>query len=236
MKIKIYNEATIVSLDKIIYHARYKIWYRGSKRPDGKTIFSLVKEFLDCSEIAESIFWERLRTIEIEEKIVNKSTKKGNPFFLPKSSTYVSVNSSETSYSQFPSSTPSCFQDLEHDLSIISEEIEALDKIINQSLQCITRDPPQECVSIEHKTGEISSAEYIDSEVGTNDGLFVTVANKGTKTDSECHQLIGTLRETISLLKDELRNKQVTINNLIDVIKNLTVKIYKKQRKRHKRM
>ena len=49
------------------------------------------------------------------------------------------------------------------------------------------------------------------------------VANKGTETDSDCHQLIGTLRETIALLKDELRNKQVTIDNLIDVIKNFTV-------------
>ena len=49
------------------------------------------------------------------------------------------------------------------------------------------------------------------------------VANKDTETDSDCHQLIGTLRETISLLKDELRNKHVTIDNLIDVIKNFTV-------------
>ena len=30
------------------------------------------------------------------------------------------------------------------------------------------------------------------------------------------------LRETISLLKDELRNKQATIDNIIDVIKNFT--------------
>ena len=59
--------------------------------------------------------------------------------------------------------------------------------------------------------------------LGTNDDLFLMVANKGTETDSDCHQLIATLRETISLLKDELRNKQVTIDNLIDVIKNFTV-------------
>ena len=54
------------------------------------------------------------------------------------------------------------------------------------------------------------------------------VANKGTESDSDYHQLIGTLRETISLLEDELRNKQVTIDNLIDVIKNFTIieKIY----------
>ena len=58
------------------------------------------------------------------------------------------------------------------------------------------------------------------------------MANKGTETDSDCYQPIGTLREThISLLKDELRNNQVTIDNLIDVIKNFTnieKKIYKK--------
>ena len=68
----------------------------------------------------------------------------------------------------------------------------------------------------------------MDSEIGTNDDLFVMVANKGTESDSDCHQLIGTLRETISLLEDELRNKQVTIDNLIDVIKSFTIieKIY----------
>ena len=61
------------------------------------------------------------------------------------------------------------------------------------------------------------------SEVGTNGDLFVMVANKGTETDRDCHQLIGTLREITSLLKDELRNKQVTIDNLTDAIKNFTV-------------
>ena len=57
----------------------------------------------------------------------------------------------------------------------------------------------------------------------TNDDLFVTAANNGTGINSECHQLIGKLRETISLLKDELRHKQVTIKNLIDVIENFKV-------------
>ena len=57
------------------------------------------------------------------------------------------------------SSTPSCPQNIGHDLSIISEEIEALDEIINQSLQCITQDNPKECVSIETQTCDVSSAE-----------------------------------------------------------------------------
>ena len=64
--------------------------------------------------------------------------------------------------------------------------------MINQSLQCITRDLPKEGISTE--TGDVSSAEYIDFGFGANDELFITVANKGTETDSECHQLIGTLR------------------------------------------
>ena len=142
---------------------------------------------------------------------------------MSESNSYASVNSSGISYNQFPSSTYSCPQNLLHDLSIISEEIEALDKIINQSLQCITRDSTKECVSIETQTGGVSSTEYVDSGVGTSDAIFVMVANKGTEIDSDCHQLIGTFRESISLLNDELRTKQVTIDNLIGVITNFTV-------------
>ena len=220
---EINNEFTISSLDKMIYSAIYEIRYRLSKRPDEKIIFSFFKEFLYGSEIAESAFWERLRTLEIKGGIVNKPSKKGNSFFLSKSNSYASVNSSDISYNQFPCSTPSCPQNLGHDLSIISEEVEALDKIINQSLQYITRDSTKECVSTETQTGGVSSTEYVDSGVGTNDDLFLMVANKGTETDSDCHQFIATLRETIFLLKDELRNKQVTIDSLMDVIKNFTV-------------
>ena len=131
------NEVIIVFLNRMIYHAIYEIRYRLLKRPDEKIIFSFVKEFLDGNEIAKSIFWKRLKPLESEEKIVNKPSK-GNFFFLPKSSSYTSVNFSDISYSQDPNSTTSYPQDLGHDLSIISKEIEALDKIINQSLQCIT--------------------------------------------------------------------------------------------------
>ena len=44
------NEVTIVSLDKMIYHAIYEIWYRHLKRPNEKRF---VKEFLDRNEIAK---------------------------------------------------------------------------------------------------------------------------------------------------------------------------------------
>ena len=82
---KINNEVTIASLDKMIYHAIYEIRYRLSKRPDEKITFSFLKEFLDGSEIAESTFWERLRTLEIKREIVHEPSKKGNSFFLSKS-------------------------------------------------------------------------------------------------------------------------------------------------------
>ena len=118
---EINNEVTIVSLDKMIYHAIYEIRYRLSKRPDEKNFFSFVKEFLDGNKFAESGFWERLGTFEIEEEIVNKPSNNGNSIFLPKSTSYTSVNSSDISYNQFPSCTPSCSQNLGHDLSIISE-------------------------------------------------------------------------------------------------------------------
>ena len=134
-------------------------------------------------------FLGRLRTLEIEGEIVNKPSKKGNSFFLPKSNSYASVNSRDISYNQLPSSTSSCPQDLGHDAFVISEEIEALNEIINQSLQCITRDPPKEWVSIETQTGDVSFAAYVDSEYGSNNDLFVTVANIGTVTDSSCHEL-----------------------------------------------
>ena len=48
----------------MIYQAIYEVRYRLLKRPDEKIIFSFVKEFLDGNEIAESTFWERLRTPE----------------------------------------------------------------------------------------------------------------------------------------------------------------------------
>ena len=104
----------------MIYHAIYETRYRLSKRPDEKIIFSFMKEFLDGSEIAESTFWERLITLEIKGEIVNKPSKKGNFFFLLGSNSYASVDSSDISYNQFPSSAPSYPQNLGHDLSIIS--------------------------------------------------------------------------------------------------------------------
>ena len=194
MDSEINNKVVIVYLDKMIYHAIYEIRCKLSKRANEKRIFSFVKEFLDSNEIAESTFRERLRTLGIEVEIVDKPLKKGNSSFLSKSNSYASVNSSDISYNPFPSSTPLCPQDLRHDSSIISEEIETLDKIIKTSsvFQTFLRN----VLALQHKW-VISSAEHVDSGVGTNNDLFA--ANKSTETDSDCHQHIGTLREAILL-------------------------------------
>ena len=101
------NEVTIASLEKMIYDAINEIRYRLSKRHDEKIFFRFLKEFLDDSKIAESTFWERLRSLEIKGEIVNKPSKKRNSFFLSKSNSNVSVNSSDISYNKFSSSTPS---------------------------------------------------------------------------------------------------------------------------------
>ena len=89
-----------------------------SKCHDDKRIFSFVKELLDGNEIAESTFWERLRTLEIEGKLLINHRRRG---IFPKSILHASVNSSDISYIHFTSRTPSCPQDLGYDLSIISE-------------------------------------------------------------------------------------------------------------------
>ena len=58
------------------------------------------------------------------------------------------------------------------------------------------------------------------------------MASKSAKIDSDCHKLRGTLHKTISLLKNELRNKQVTIDNLVVVTKNFTFNENKYTRKK----
>ena len=54
------------------------------------------------------------------------------------------------------------------------------------------------------------------------------VGHKSTEIESECYQIIGSLRKTIDVLKFALRDKQAAINSLIDIIKGFTVNETKK--------
>ena len=91
---------------------------------------NFIKGFVDGNEIDETIFWERLEILEKEGKVINKPSMKGNSFFLPKGNLNSSCNINDRSVRQFPISTPPCSQDFCNELSLISEEIDSLDKIL----------------------------------------------------------------------------------------------------------
>lgn len=55
------------------------------------------------------------------------------------------------------------------------------------------------------------------------------VAHKTTENEFECYQLVGSLRETIDLLMVELKDKQATTNNLLDIIKVFTINTNKRK-------
>ena len=101
------------------------------------------------------------------------------------------------------------------------------DRIINLSIQSLREDNPNEYVNIENQTCNELSSYYINSAVGSNDGLSVMVTLESTETEAAFYQLVGLLRETSDLLKAEIKDKQA-INNSIDT-KNVTkneIKIY----------
>ena len=154
---------------------------------------------------------------------MNKLSKKGYSFFLPKGNLNSKFNINDRSSRKFPSSTPPCSQDFCHELSLISEEIDSMDKIINQSIESFRQDNPNEYVSIEAQTCNQLSADYINIAVGPNDVFSVMVVRKSAGTEFECYQLVDSLRETIDLLKVELKDKGATISNLYNIFKNLTV-------------
>lgn len=55
------------------------------------------------------------------------------------------------------------------------------------------------------------------------------VAHKTTENEFECYQLVGSLREAIDLLMVELKDKQATINNLLDIINIFTINTNKRK-------
>ena len=115
-----------------------------------------MEDLLYGNEVAESAFWERLRTPEIEGETVNKPSKKENFFFL--------------------------------------------------SLQCITRDPPKECVCI-----VIKNFKVIENKCTRNKE---EQTNAGSKENND---VVGKLLEIEHLWKDNLHlhrsGKDLLMNN-----------------------
>ena len=77
---------------------------------------------------------------------------------------------------QLPSNALSSPQDFCHELSLISEEIDFLGKIMIQGILNLRHENPNEYVSIEIQTCNKLSKDYIDIAVRSNDVLSVTVA------------------------------------------------------------
>ena len=84
MEIKIYAEVTIVYIDKMNYCAISEIRYSLSKQPDRKIMFSFTKKFLDGNKIKKEFFWERLRNLEKEEKLLRSLGRRGIHYFCQK--------------------------------------------------------------------------------------------------------------------------------------------------------
>ena len=95
----------------------------------------------------------------------------GKSLFLPKDNLNCSCNINNRSIRQFPSSTPPCPQDFWYELSLIREEIDSLDKVINQSIQSLRKDNPNDYVSIKTQTCNDLSVDYINIAIGSNDRL-----------------------------------------------------------------
>ena len=93
------------------YYTIYETQYRLLKSPDEKIIFGFVKKFLDGNEILESTFQERLRTLE-----------KVNRMSVLTLVIYPTIKTL---------AAPLHALKIQGILSIISEEIEAPDEIIN---------------------------------------------------------------------------------------------------------
>ena len=185
------NDVTIISVGNMIYQTISEIRYSFSKCPNEYRTLNFIKGFLDGNGIGKTIFWQKLKILEKEGKTINKPSKKGNSFLLPIGNLNSSFIINDRSVRKFLGSIPHCSQDFCHILSLIREEMDSLNEIINQSIQSLRQDNPNEYVSIKTQTCNELSADYVDITVGSNDELSVTVAHKSTWTESECYQLVG---------------------------------------------
>ena len=100
-----------------------------------------------------------------------------------------------------------------------------MDKIINQRISSLRQDNTNKHVRIKTQAFNelIISTNYIYIAVGSNNGFSDTVAHNSTETESECYELVGSLHETINLLKIELKHKQAALINFINIINSFTL-------------
>ena len=134
-----YTSTTIKSLDEIIIRAISAIC-KSQKRPDETLIYDSIKIFLENCDIDDSLFWEIMKYLVENKVIYNKPTKNGN-------SSYISKRDRDMIFSPIdkapvidcPNNSVSNAQDLQHNLSLISNGIDTLDKFIDATLFNLTQ-------------------------------------------------------------------------------------------------
>lgn len=67
-------------------------------------------------------------------------------------------------------------------MSLISDEFDSLDKVINQSIPCLGQDNPNEYPNLKIENCNELSVDYINIKIGCNDSVFVLIADKDTDT------------------------------------------------------
>ena len=187
------------TVDTVIFRAISEI--RGnSKHTDKARIYNFVKDFLDDGGVSNGSFWERMKTLEDQEVIINKPTKCGSSFFLsnslhePCDSDSNTINTTPKVF--LPCNTPT-YPNYDKDFSLLSEGIDSFEQFFDTQLQNLTQISPIKSIS------------------------------KGTNTNNESDILIKSLHETIFILKKELINKGSTIKNLSTILENITSNTYK---------
>ena len=135
-----------------------------------------------------------MKYLEENKIIYNKPTKNGNYFYISKRNREtISSPIDKTPVINSPNNSASTPQDLQHNLSLISNGIDTLDKFIDATVFNLTQKSTTEKKS-----------------------------DKQQQTQNIKDPILETLQDTISILRTELVHKQKTSDTFMLIIKKIT--------------
>ena len=133
------NTSTKKSLNELIIEAISAI-RKSQKRADETRIYDSIKIFLENFDIDNSLFWERVKQFEENKVIYNKPTKNENSFYFSKrDQETISYPIDKTPVVNSSNNSVSIPQDLQHNISLISNSIDTYDKFIDATLFNLTQ-------------------------------------------------------------------------------------------------
>ena len=74
-------DGTMETVDTVIFRPISEIRDK-SEHPDEARNYNFVNDFLDDSGVSDSSFWERMKTLENQEVVINRPNKCGSSFLL----------------------------------------------------------------------------------------------------------------------------------------------------------